>query len=253
MEFLKKHYEKILLSVVLLGLGAAAYWMNDSIAEAKADIEKRTQMPAKGKLVQPVDLTNEVATLDKASNPPQVEISGAHNLFNPVTWKRKPDGTLMKVLKEGPAAATITNIAPLYTTITFERAAGSGYYMSIQQLSARRPQEYAKLKEKTKAGLFTITEVVGPAEDPTELVLDTPLSATPVRVSKGHPFQAVDGHIADLRYEPDSKSFNKVRVNDTITFSGERYKVIDITNNAVRVISISTEQKTTIMWNKTPQ
>ena len=48
--------------------------------------------------------------------------------------------------------------------------------------------------------------------------------------------------------EPNVALKNK-RVGDTFTLAGETYKVIAISQNAVRVQATSNDKQTTIMWN----
>ena len=45
-QFLKQHYEKIILSVLLLALGAAAFWLYTSVQEANTQMTPvNTQAP----------------------------------------------------------------------------------------------------------------------------------------------------------------------------------------------------------------
>ena len=43
MEFLKKHYEKIILSVVLLGLAVAAFMLTVQVQNVTRSIEEQSQ------------------------------------------------------------------------------------------------------------------------------------------------------------------------------------------------------------------
>jgi hypothetical protein len=252
MEFLKKHYEKILLSVVLLGLGAAAFWLPNAIKQADADSKAAVSTTPRPKGVPALDFDKDKVALQAITNRAPLVLSGEHNLFNPVTWKMKADGSLMKVMVEGAAALTITNIHPLYTILSYDRSAGTGFYISVQLQSGKKKSEYAKLNEKDKMGMFTVLEAKGPPEDPTELVLELPDTMEKVSITKAQPFQRVDGYAADFRYEPEAKTFNNKRVNDWISFDGETYKIIAITNNAVRLMANSTTKQTSITWTGTP-
>jgi hypothetical protein len=269
MEFLKRHYEKIVLCLVLLGLAAAAVWMRTDIkaVRERMDSAPQTQTSAPGgrrrpgvanaaATLAPMDLSTDMITLAQVTNPPTITLSGDHNLFNPVTWKRKSDGTLLKVIKTGPKALTITNITRLYAVISYDHPSGNGtgvYVMAIQQHSdpqhpARKVPEYAKKDQKVKSGLYIIRDVKGDADDPSELDLELPETGQTVAVTKDKPYEYVDSCIADLRYEPESKTFFKVHVNDPIRLDGEPYKVVEITTNAVRIQFIRTTQVTELMW-----
>src|SRR4051812_1423954 len=126
MEFLKKHYEKILLSAVLLCLAVAAAWLPVKIRQEKEELQKTIVNLPKPKELKPVDLSTNEVTLKRLQNPPTVELSGAHNLFNPVTWKIKPDGSFIKIIREGVDALVITNIRPLFMELVFEKTTASG-------------------------------------------------------------------------------------------------------------------------------
>ena len=120
MQFLKKHYEKIILCTVLLGLAAAAIVMGSVITKLQEEVSQPvSEPPHNTKQVVPLDLTADLLALAQITNPPPVVLSGDHNLFNPVTWRRKPNGELLKILKTGPDALKITGITPLYTVITY--------------------------------------------------------------------------------------------------------------------------------------
>jgi hypothetical protein len=267
MEFLKRHYEKIILCVVLLGLAAAAIWMRMAIEKIHESPVPVTQAPPRrGKTagtptLAPLDLSTDVVALAQVTNPPSITLSGDHNLFNPVTWKKKSDGTFLKVIKLGPDALTVTSITKLYTVIAYDHASGNGsgvYVMAIQQHSdlqhPKRPTtEYAKKDEKMKSGLYIIREIKGDADDPSELDLELPPTGETVAVTKDKPYERVDSCIADLRYEPDTKPFPKVHVNDIIPLEGEQYKVVEITTNAVRIQFIRTTKVTEIKWKQISQ
>jgi hypothetical protein len=269
MEFLKKHYEKIVLCLVLLGLAAAAVWMRSAI-EKVHDVPQMPSVPqterraGRGKpgastgaaTIAPLDLSTDLIALAHATNPPAIVLSGEHNLFNPVTWKRKSDGTLLKIIKSGPDALFVTNITPLYTVIAFNKASGNGTGVYVldtaQHEDLQRPKrpvsEFAKKNEKVKSGLYIIRDVKGDPDDPSELDLELPATQQIVAVTKDKPYQRQDSCIADLRYEPEAKTFPKVHVNETIRLDGEQYKVVEITNDAVRIQFNRTTKVTEIKW-----
>jgi len=246
MEFLKKHYEKILLSLVLLCLAVAAAWLPTKIRQEKEDLQKTIVNLPKPKEMTPVDLTTNDTALKRLQNPPTVELSGAHNLFNPVTWKIKPDGSFIKIVQEGVGALTVSKIQPLYLELSFERVTASGYWIGTKRQSLKKPSVYAKVGEKKE--LFTLKEVKGPAEDPAELVLELTDGQEMISIAKDKPFKRVDGYSADLRYTPDNKNFLNQKVNDVLQIAGEIYKIIAITENEVRVSATSTDKRTTILW-----
>jgi hypothetical protein len=250
MDFLKKHYEKILLSVVLLCLAIAAAWLPTKIRQGKEELQKTIVNLPKPIELKPVDLSTNEAALKRLQNPPTIELSGAHNLFNPVTWKVKPDGSFIKIVQEGVDALTVTKIQPLYLELAFERVTGTGYWIAITRQSSKKSRVYAKPNKKEE--LFTLKEVKGPPEDPEELILELNDGQETISISKDKPFKRVEAYAADLRYAPDSKNFLNQKVNDIITVAGESYKIIAITENEVRVSATSTDKRTTILWKAAP-
>jgi hypothetical protein len=271
MEFLKKHYEKIILCVVLLGLAAAAIWMRMAIDKVQDNLPAAPSAPSTadrrgrgksaggegGKASIPIlDLSTNERALALATNPPAITLSGENNLFNPVTWKRKSDGTLLKVVKQGPDALMVTNITPLYTIISYDHASGSGVYVMGTQTQSdlqhpkRVVTEFAKKNEKVKSGLYIIRDVKGDADNPSEIDVELTVNGEIVPITKEKPFQREDSCIADLRYEPEQKTFYKVHVNEPLRLDGEQYKVVEITNNAVRIQFNRTTKVTEINWKK---
>jgi hypothetical protein len=253
-QFLKRQYEKIILCIMLVGLAVAAILMGEKITAVKKEVDLPPQPPpSKSKMLVPLDLGADMAILQQVTNPPPVVLSGDHNLFNPVTWRRKPNGEWLKILKTGADALIITNITPLYTVVAYNHFSGSDgiYVMDLQRNSVKHGQEYSKVGELAKSKLYTIRGIEGAPDNPTRIQLEIPDPQEMVWISKDNPYKRVDGYIADLRYDPESRALNKVRVNETITLDGEPYKVVEITNDLVRVQGVNTQIKT-INWNRNP-
>ena len=129
MEFLKKHYEKIILSVVLLGLAVVAAYLPIKVNQEKESENTRKQslIGAAAKPFPPVDLSTNEAVLTKVKTPIKFDISGRHNLFNPVPWVKRPNGELIKVQtgdEIGIGALEVSAINPLHLIISFDGIAG---------------------------------------------------------------------------------------------------------------------------------
>src|SRR5207253_5552201 len=125
MEFLKKHYEKLILSVVLLGLAAVAATLPMKVNEEKQKEEdrKNSLIGAKVEPLKPVDLTTNQAVLAKVKTPIRFDIAGKHNLFNPVPWVEKQGGELQKLPgggAAGMAALEVTAVTPLQMIVSFD-------------------------------------------------------------------------------------------------------------------------------------
>jgi len=249
MQFLKKHYEKIILCVVLLSLAAAAVSMETILRRLRDEMaQPPSQPPVSSRRLAPLDLTAEEASLAQVTNPPPVVLSGEHNLFNPVMWRKKPNGELLKFTRTGPDILSVTNIVPLYTIIAYDHPTGNGaiYVFTIQQHSGKKIVEYPKKDEKTRTGLYVIRDVKGPPDNPTDIQLEILETGEKVLISPNNPYKHVDGYTVDLRYDPENHNFLKQKVGDIFTLDGEQYKIIEITNNLVRVQSIKTTKQTTI-------
>jgi hypothetical protein len=263
MEFLKKHYEKIVLCVVLLGLAGAVLWMQSATQKVKDQVGGPVGgPPPKTAPPPPLDLTTDMLALAQITNPPSVVLSGEHNLFNPVTWKRKDNGELLKIIKTGPDALIVTNIVPLYTIVSYIRPVeGPTYVMGIQrEVDLRQPNTktktvFASMDQKTKSWPFIVRGTKGAANDPSEINLEIPETGdTNVWVSTNHPYQQEESCWADLKYGPEPQlDLRKKRVKDEIKLDNEPYIIVEITNDAVRVQSRRTTKVTEIRWTKSPK
>lgn len=268
MDFLKKNYEKVLLGVVLLGLVVGAVFLllmipaeRAKLREMSEDLIKRPPKP-----LPELELGRPLALIQR---PASLDLTSTNKVFNPVQWQRKSDGSLIKLTlgnEVGPDAVVVTKIAPLYLKITFdsvENIAGvPRYVISVQKEAAPKPaqrsrkQSYATLNTKTES--FTIREVRGAAENPTDLVLELVDGGDRITLSKDKPFSRVDGYLADFRYPPENKNWNAQRVGagtpgtPPITFAGESYIVVAITKNEVVLSAKSNNKKTPRPYTPAP-
>src|ERR1051325_11802909 len=121
MDFIKKHYEKVLLSIVLLGLAAAAAalpWQVSHERDRLEEIRRNLTVKVKSKPFKPLDewLNTNKTTLSRLETPLNLQLSGPHNLFNPVPWKKTPDNVLVPIRtgsELGPGAVKIVTIKEL--------------------------------------------------------------------------------------------------------------------------------------------
>src|SRR5689334_21396312 len=124
MELLKKHYEKILLGVVLLGLAVAVGFLLIKINSERQKIEElaNSLVNRPVKPLPPLDLGSTEASLKRLAIPAMLDFSSTNRLFNPMAWQLTRDNPPVLILasKSGPSRATVTNITPLYTIITLD-------------------------------------------------------------------------------------------------------------------------------------
>lgn len=264
MGILKNHYEKIILSLVLVGLAAAVWFLYRASATEEASISDWMRQVERRKVkgVPPVDLSACQGILKTAENPPSLVLAGGHNVFNPVKWQRKPDGTLLKVQtgKEvGPEAMVISRLAPLYTIISLDRVAAGGYFMGLTREGAekliqrRKISKFVTLNSPASTNdFFTLKEVKGTQEDPTELIIELADTKERVSVAKGKDFKRPDGFEVDLRYPVENKDFKNLRKNSSITVAGDQYNIVAISENEVVLSARLNDKKYTIrqMANK---
>ena len=255
MDFLKKHYEKILLGVVLLGLVGAMVFLPVMILHDKTQLDDTRN----GIITRPVkplpalDLAAESNTTQRLQQPYRLDLETTNRLFNPVQWQKAVDGSLIKIAvgnEVGPYALAVTRIGPLYFILTLDSVQtnefGARYIVGVERQAepvawrrAKR-QHYASLNEKNDA--FTITAVQGPPADPTALILQLTDSGETASLSKGKSFRRVDGYTVDLKYGPEVKNWEAQRVGDDLKFAGDDYIIVAINQNEV-VLSAKSNQK----------
>ena len=261
---LQKHYEKVILCAVLLGLAAAAALLPGMISGEKERLEELIQFPdqKKKKLVE-VDLTQGQEALRRQKNPPRLDYSLPHNLFNPVKWMMKPDGSLIPVrtgTEVGPGALKVQKITPLYTIVAYEGVFSAtdkpqykfGITKQAEKTRSKQRRSPRSVALGGKCDFFTVKEIEGPAEDPTSFTLQLAEDKKTITVSKEKPYTEVAGYMADLRYEPEKLSFTGRRVGDRLVFAGDTNNVVAITETNVVLSAASTTKRTTLSPSGAP-
>lgn len=262
MDFIKKHYEKVLLSIVLLGLAVAAALLPLKVSSIKEEIERNIPNP-RPKELPSIDLSTNLMVIQRIQRPAPVTLANEHNLFNPVQWQKRPDGGMIKILtgnEVGPGALKVLKITPLNLVIELEGAVTEGETVRYKFALTREADKNVSRRRRTsqvialgsKNDIFLLKEVRGPKENPTEAVLELDNGNKTVVVSKEKPHIQVAGYTADLRYDPENKSFNGRRVDDALPFAGESYNIVAITENEVVLSAKSTSKRTTVKWNAAP-
>jgi hypothetical protein len=259
----RNHYEKIIMILALIGVGAAVFYLYGASQEEKRKLDDLVQSKRVANVagVQPVNLTNFWKAEAILDAPPPLKFTTPHNLFNPVKWQKKPDKTLLKIqnLKDiGPYALSIAALRPLYLTIALDRAAGNGYWMVVTNGTENprgrnyRINQFATLTS-TNTKVFVLREVKSP-EDPanTEYVLELKDSAEKVTLTAAKPYQRVQGYEADLRYEVEGKTFDRIREGSQLRLSGENYNIVAIKPDEVLLSADSNDRRYSIKLNGAP-
>lgn len=257
MEFIKKNYEKVVLGVVLLVLTIAVCLLPVIISAKRHALDDMivTILPHP-KPLPAVDATVEDAAFQRAQTPFKLDFTTKHNLFNPVLWRKNSDGTLHKIAskdEEGADKLEVTAIKPLYLILSYGSQSGSGYFISIERQTAltegkRHTQNFAS--KENKGELLSLNDVKGPAEKPTEVVVEWRETGELLSLSPDKPFKRVEGYSADLKYPLEAgKVWTDQRVGRRLAFANGYYKIVAITESNVVVSAESNGKKTTITFH----
>ncbi len=259
MDFLKKHYEKILLSVVLLGLVGALAFMALIIPSEQEKVREIGEGIIASRVVPlpDLDLTNESNVIARVQSPYRLDFDTTNKLFNPVEWMRAADGTPKKATGAGPQAAVVTSIRPLYTALTLDSVEtnelGARYVIGVERQAAaypamqRRQSRYVSMDD-AKKDVFTLKQVKGPPENPDSLVLILADTGQTIQLSKDKPFRRVDGYTADIKYDLENAHWSGQRIGNHLRFAGDDYTIVDINSNEVVLSAQSNQKKWTLRY-----
>jgi hypothetical protein len=259
MDFIKKHYEKIILSAVLLGLVG---WLLVLPFLIEGDRERTNQIETTiiNSAVKPLallDLTQQSNVLVRLQSPVKYDFSTTNKLFNPVEWQRTMDGRIVKASGIGPQAAVVTQITPLYFILTLDSVEPSNefssarYVISVERQAAANPamrrqrEHYVSVGDKTDD--FTVLAAQGAPNNPSGLVLKL-IDGETVTISKKNSFRRVDAYMADLKYDPERRTFTNLREGSVISFGGENYIIVAIHQDEVILSAASNQKRTTLRY-----
>ncbi|MBI3881318.1 MAG: hypothetical protein HY301_14800 [Verrucomicrobia bacterium] len=270
MDFLKKHYEKIILSLVLLVVIFFAVRLPGEIRKAQKDLEalRNGIIRTEPRPVPAVDFTRNDSSITRARSPITNNLSGQHNLLNPVKWQRLPDGSIIKIVRgdEILRGFIVTKITTIKYTVAFRGISGAGdtvrYRIGVTDEGQANP---VKRKEQVRApgapkatglpeknDLFKMVEVKGPPENPTEITVELVKDKQLVSFSKDKPSEQIIGYEADAKYDPEGKNWKGLRQDSKVQFANDTYKVIAITPTQVTIEGESTPKRTTVELTPAP-
>ncbi len=256
MDFLKKHYEKILLGLVLAGLIGVLVFMLFYIAADKKAMEDRATS-----LIHPrvtaltnLDLSAQTSAVARQQSPYNLDFETVNKVFNPFEWQRAMDGSLIPAKKTGLQVAVVTNISPLYLIITFNSVStnelGARYVLGVEKQAAPpskrfKQQHYISVGDKAN-DTFALDKVFGAPENPDALQLKLVDTGELVTVSRDKPYRRVDAHSVDFRYDPEKKTFHARRIGDKVSFGGVDYLVVEVNQNELILSDQSNQKKTSL-------
>lgn len=256
----KRHYEKALLALALLGLIAAVVLLNQKKSEETALLNQYQQgIPRRGSKPFPsADITSLEAKIRRATNASAINLTPPHNLLNPVKWQQRPDGSRVKVetgKEVGPEALSIVKITPLQLLITLDQQSGSGVNMSVfpetNRLVRQKIQSFITTNTPSermhRTRFFTLKDLKVTPEGP---VTDIELAdGTKATITTNKPFARIEGYKADLKYTPENRNLNEMRVGDRLTLAGEEYNIVAINPNEIVVSARSNDRRYNIRNN----
>ena len=268
MEFLKKHYEKIVLGVVLVGLVGSLVFLPFYIDADKAKMAALIDLVVNPHVsaLPDLNLSAQTAIATRLQAPYNLDFETTNKLFNPLEWQKTPDGHIIKIStgnEVGIHAAVVTNIAPLYLVLTLDSVAtnelGARYVIGIEKQAAaalskrRKTQRYVSVGDKPN-DTFALVQVKGAPENPDALVLKLLDSGELVTLPHDKPFRRVDAYTADFRYDPEKKVFHGLRAvgspsETNVSFGGTDYVVVDVNKNELILADQSNQKKTSLPFS----
>jgi hypothetical protein len=263
MQFLKKHYEKILLGVVLAGLFGVLVFMLFYIAADKQAMEEtiNTVINSPVKALPDLDLTTNGAAMTRLQSPFVLDFETGNKVFNSFIWQKTPDGRLVKKdTSTGPQVAVVTNIVPLYLVLTLDSAstneAGARYVIGVEKQADKNPAKRRKqqrfVSKRDKNDTFTLVDVIGAPENPDSVFIKLADSDETVTVTRDKPFRRVDGYLADFRYDPEKKVFHACRAGTKVPFNSTDYVVFEVNQNELILTDPSNQKKTSLPFAPLP-
>jgi len=265
MDLLKKHYEKIVLSLVLLALAVVAVLLFVEVGTFKANLDDqlKNRTGVKRKELQPLDLSTNQAVLRQLASKIQVPLGGEHQAFTADRWRKLPSGEVVPDVSkanQGPAGISGLTVTPLYLTIEFSKTAGTAdsprYEFVIGREFEKQAAKRGNLTLSTRVGeglrlpgqksdLFRLLEIKGPPSEPTELTIQLTADNERALVAPKKPYRQLMGHAAQFVYGLEKRPYRNVRVDDKLPLSGTTYKVVSISSGAL-VISAPNQVRSTI-------
>jgi hypothetical protein len=265
-KFFKKHNEKVLLSVVLTALAAATIYLLVRVSDERQELERARNLDVivGTKALPTTDIATNEAQLKRLRRPPDLELSGEHNVFNPVTWKQLADGNLIKIItgrEIGAGALQILETKPLMLRVSYEGATvrGSQTYHKFkitreaQRLASQRgPMTFEAGAVGYKNDVFTVREVQPSSANPESFVLEMAEGNETITVGVNEPYQGVAGYTVDLLYPPDNQRFMNKRIDDRLVFAGDTNQIVAIEKDSVTVQALSNRKRTTVERESIP-
>jgi len=251
MDFLKKHYEKLILSLVLLSLAAVAVLLFVQVGSFRENLDRQLQARTGGKKkeLKQTDLSASQASLKKLSAKIQLPLGGDHPVFNAIRWRKTPTGDVLPDLtKTTQGAAGISDLVtvPLYLSVDYVKSAGGSDSLRYEFLIGREFEKQVNKRSNLtlsarvgegirlpgqKSDLFRLLEVKGPPAEPTELEVQFTAGNERAVITPRKPHRQVMGYSAQFVYGTEKRAYKNIRAEDTLQLSGTPFKVVAVTQD----------------------
>ena len=192
--------------MAVMGYVAFTLFMDADEQQTKIQEQKDERELGGGEsLLGEIDMSRYTAPLAKLDNTQPLTLSNPHNLFNPVQWRKTPQGTVFKVEKGteiGAGAIRLAKTYPLLTKVEFRSVAKSGngfrYRFAVTREAAERKKDRIRMTTSVDGEnledirkIFTLVKVSGAPDDPTALTLRMSDGSDDITVVKGEIFSRV--------------------------------------------------------------
>lgn len=276
MEFLKNHYEKIVLSVVLAGLVGAVVVLILMAVDMRGVLQADpTNVSRTVSKVTPVDSTNYLVLLSNVTNPPVVNFDAGHKIFNPDKLMEGTNGQLFTTKDVGVNKLQILKIVPL-DLILFPHLRGSaerpGLYLGVKtdyepppynrimipnSVTAGKELKFGRTVTRDKGFKIHVTDVAGDPKAPDTVRIGLEFSVagnvlTNLSLTMSNEWRHTVEYAADLAYPPENLPYPDSRVGRQMLFAGETNTILEIRAEGITVKEESTEKRTSLLYKPAP-
>ncbi|NBR86431.1 MAG: hypothetical protein EBS84_10355 [Proteobacteria bacterium] len=268
MEFLKNHYEKLILGLMFLLMAIAGVVLALEVGSVQEELDKYRKLTLEGggKAAQKDDMASFSNALHSAMQPQRLDFAQVHRVFNPFAWYADTNGVLIAGTNLGVSRLTVEKIVPQQLKVEL---AGIGGTPGRESVALNVTREFARTVAEQKArktlGLNTTNatintidpirkvqliareiggtadapevklELVEPGKDPIQIVL-----------TKAQPFVMVYEYVAELYYAPDQQIWRLPQRRDAqLVFAGDTNIIVEITATNVLLRATSNDKTTT--------
>jgi len=276
MEFLKNHYEKVVLSLVLLLMagGAVMLVLGAGSVQQELDNFKKVVVESTGQRPEPPNRGEYLAAISNAQ-PRLIDLTKGHKVFNPELWYVNTNGDLIIGTNVGVSKLFVTEIKPLRLKLELVisgNAERPSYLVKMtkefmpkvtdqkpinRSINLNSTNYLDETKPVRKFQHYLVPRAInGPPDNPTvELDYHDPSrDVEKVKLTKAQPFETVVDYGAKLLYSveniqfpsPARKDINYERKDSQLVFAGDTNIIVEITATNVVVKAISNDKPTTI-------